>query len=242
MATLAEILALLPDNTSGDIGADDVRAAVTALWNRTDGVDPIEGLLMDTTPPAVTHTPGRVHWDDPTGTLEVDGPFGTRLQVGQELHLLVRNMSGVAIANGAAVQITSGGGQRIFVSLASGNGRTAGVATTPIPNNSDGIVTTYGMVNDLNTSAFNEGDFLFVGAGGVLTTSTTASFLGVVTVSHVNQGSIFIRPFSFAQASGATATRPTAPPVGFMFFDTTLGKPIWFKSPGWVDSAGVAIP
>lgn len=32
MATLAEILALLADNTTGDISAGDVRAAVTALW------------------------------------------------------------------------------------------------------------------------------------------------------------------------------------------------------------------
>lgn len=240
MATLAEILALLPDNTGGEIGASDVRTAVTALWNRTDGVDPIEGVLMDTTPPTVTHAPGLLHWDETTGTLEIDGPLGTRLQVGQELHLLVRNTSGSAIANGMPVQITSGGGQRIFVSQSSGNGRTVGMTTTPIANNADGIVTTFGIVNDLNTSAFAEGDFLFVGPGGVLSTATSASFLGVVTVSHVNQGSIFVRPFSFAQPTGTTVARPLTPPVGFFYFDTTLGKPVWFKSPGWVDAAGVA--
>lgn len=35
MATLAEILALLPDNTTGQIDASDMRTAVTALWERT---------------------------------------------------------------------------------------------------------------------------------------------------------------------------------------------------------------
>ncbi len=36
MATLAEILALLPDNTTGDISAADMRTAVTGIWEQTD--------------------------------------------------------------------------------------------------------------------------------------------------------------------------------------------------------------
>lgn len=39
---------------------------------------------------------------------------------------------------------------------------------------------------------------------------------------------------------GDTSARPATPPIGTMFFDTTLGKPIWFKSPGWVDATGAA--
>lgn len=42
--------------------------------------------------------------------------------------------------------------------------------------------------------------------------------------------------------SGTTAQRPTGVAVGFTYFDTTLGKPIYFKSTGvWVDSAGVTV-
>lgn len=33
MTTLDDLLALLPDNTTGDIGADDLRTIVTELWN-----------------------------------------------------------------------------------------------------------------------------------------------------------------------------------------------------------------
>lgn len=41
--------------------------------------------------------------------------------------------------------------------------------------------------------------------------------------------------------AGTTADRPTENLwVGRMYFDTTLGKPIWYKSPGWVDSGGSA--
>jgi hypothetical protein len=34
VASLADLLALLPDNTTGDIGANDLRTIVTELWNQ----------------------------------------------------------------------------------------------------------------------------------------------------------------------------------------------------------------
>lgn len=41
--------------------------------------------------------------------------------------------------------------------------------------------------------------------------------------------------------SGATAQRPvTGLWIGRPYFDTTLGKPIWYKSPGWVKADGTA--
>lgn len=45
-----------------------------------------------------------------------------------------------------------------------------------------------------------------------------------------------------ARTSGTTAQRPTGIAVGFTYFDTTLGKPIYFKSTDvWVDSAGETV-
>lgn len=41
-------------------------------------------------------------------------------------------------------------------------------------------------------------------------------------------------------ASGATSARPTARPVGQQFFDTTLGKPVWWNGTAWVDATGTA--
>lgn len=40
--------------------------------------------------------------------------------------------------------------------------------------------------------------------------------------------------------AGATATRPTSPPVGLPYFDTDLGRPVWFSGTGWVDATGGA--
>jgi hypothetical protein len=40
-------------------------------------------------------------------------------------------------------------------------------------------------------------------------------------------------------ANGVTATRPTSPEIGQMFFDTTIAKPIWAKSATeWVTADG----
>lgn len=38
--------------------------------------------------------------------------------------------------------------------------------------------------------------------------------------------------------SGTTTLRPSSPPEGFCYYDTTLGKPIWWNGTGWVDATG----
>ena len=42
------------------------------------------------------------------------------------------------------------------------------------------------------------------------------------------------------EASGATASRPTAVYVGQPYFDTTIGKPVWWNGTTWVDATGTA--
>jgi len=41
--------------------------------------------------------------------------------------------------------------------------------------------------------------------------------------------------------NGASTARPASPPVGYMYFDTDLGKPIWWNGTGWVDATGTAV-
>lgn len=42
--------------------------------------------------------------------------------------------------------------------------------------------------------------------------------------------------------SGTTADRPTRGLwAGRPYFDTTLGKPIWYSGTGWVDATGAAV-
>ena len=241
MATLAEILDLLPDNTTGAIDAADVRAAVTALWHRTDGTDPIEGLFLDTAAAEPAQAAGRLHWSAEDGTLEVDTSASSTLQVGYESRINVRNNSGATILNGRAVRITGNVGNLPTVALDNGLGEIRGLATDDIPNNANGVVTVFGLVRDLDTSAFAAGATVYSSAVGVLTTTVSASSAGIVLDSHVNQGAILARPFRTLGATGTTAQRPALRPTGFAYFDTTLGRAIWWRGAAWVDGAGTVV-
>lgn len=47
--------------------------------------------------------------------------------------------------------------------------------------------------------------------------------------------------FNTLQATGTTAQRPNpAPFVGFRFFDTTLGYPVWWNGSSWIMAAQAA--
>jgi hypothetical protein len=41
--------------------------------------------------------------------------------------------------------------------------------------------------------------------------------------------------------NGTTAERPTTVIIGQQYFDTTLGRPIWWDGTEWVDSTGSSI-
>jgi hypothetical protein len=240
MATLAEVLALLPDNLTGQISAADVRAAVTALWERTDGSEPIEGLFFDTTPVAPVQTGGRLYWDTETNGLRMDVSPSGSLQLGYEMWLDARNTTGSTILDGTPVRIIAGGGNQAFISPDNGQGGIVGMATQDILHNGDGRVTTFGVVHDLNTAAFVDGALLFATAAGALTTSITSSFVGIVLNSHTTDGTVLVSPDSRTSAAGTTAARPTTVTLGFMYFDTTLNKPVWWNGTSWRDATGAA--
>ena len=42
-------------------------------------------------------------------------------------------------------------------------------------------------------------------------------------------------------SASTTANRPTVKSVGFMHFDITLGKPIWWNGTVWKDAAGTTV-
>lgn len=240
MATLAEILDLLPDNATGAIDAADVRAAVTALWHRTDGTDPIEGLLLDTTAPDPTQTAGHLHWNPSEGTLDIDTSGTSSLQVGYESRMNVRNNSGATILNGRAVRITGNVGNQPTIALDDGQGNIRALATEDIPNNSNGNVTVFGLVRDIDTSMFAAGSTVYSSALGVLTNTVSASSAGIVLDSHVSQGAVLVRPFRTLGATGTTAQRPTVRPTGFAYFDTTVGRPVWWNGASWRFADGTA--
>lgn len=239
--TLAQMLALLPSNTTGAIDAVDMRDIVQALFERTDGTNPIPALLFDTTAVQTTQVAGHVHWNTTENTLEADVSTSGTLQIGYEQWINARNTTGSTILDGTPVRITTGGGQAVFIAKDNGLGLIAGVATEDIANNAIGRVTSFGLVHNLNTSAFVDGAQLYATSTGTLTTTPTSSFVGVVAAAHATDGTLFVSPDSRTTSSGTTANRPTTLTTGYMYFDTTLNKPIWWNGTSWRDATGAAV-
>lgn len=238
--TLAQMLALLPDNTTGLIDAVNVRDVVQALFERTDGTNPIPALLFDTAGVS-GGVPGHLHWNPTENTLEADVSADGTLQIGYELWLNGRNTTGSTIFNGTPVRIATGGGQNIFITPDAGVGLIVGVATEDIANNSTGRVTTFGEVHDLNTAAFVDGDVLYSTSAGALSTTPSSSFVGVVTASHAVSGTLLVSPDRRVVGNGTTAQRPTTRVVGFTYFDSTLGIPVFWSGAAWVNASGAVV-
>lgn len=237
--TLAQMLALLPDNTTGLIDAVDVRDVITALFERTDGTNAVDGMLFDTSPVIPAHTEGHLHWNASEGMLEImSGTAGVTLQLGHEQWIEARNTTGATIANGRPVRLLGASGQRALVGPDIGQGRMIGVATHDIANNANGKITSFGLVRDINTSAFADGDIVYSTSTGTLTTSLTSSFIGNVLIAHATQGVLFVHTDRRTTSSGTTAERPTTVIPGFTYYDSTLGIPIFWTGTQWRNASG----
>lgn len=143
---------------------------------------------LDATP---GHAEGRMHWDDDSGTAELGMKGGTvNLQIGQE-HL-IRVKADENIANGEVVYITGADGTNVTVAKAQANAapqfRAVGMATEDIGNNQQGYITIAGIVRELDTSSFSDGDTLYLSgtvAGGVQNTLPDSDTYYIVVIGHV---------------------------------------------------------
>src|SRR3546814_12281639 len=96
---------LFPYTTLVRSDASDVRDALTAIFERTDGTNPSPALLFDTAgvSPGI---PGHLHWNGTENTLGIDASATGALQVGYEQWLNGRNTTGATSLNGNQVRIT----------------------------------------------------------------------------------------------------------------------------------------
>ena len=133
-------------------------------------------------------------------TFDIDTGTGVVVQIGQELLVKARNVTGSTITNGSVVRINGASGDRPTItpaqadSLANISG-IIGIVTADILNNAVGFVTVHGLVRGLDTSTFTEGDELFLSssvAGGFTSTEPTLSIpIGTVTFANPASGTIF---------------------------------------------------
>lgn len=168
---------------------------------------------------AGTDAPGRLRWNDTDGTLNLQGRDGNvTLQLGQESVQMVKNLTASVIPNGSVVRVDGSSNGRISVVLADNStaaGATAviGVATQDIAAGGEGYVTTYGLVRDLNTGAWQAGSPIYLDGNGSLTNVRPVNGrivqLGFVVTSSSTVGIIYVNPIqNFEPIIGGICTVP----------------------------------
>ena len=117
----------------------------------------------------------------------------------------VRNTTGATLTKGTVVYITGATGQISTVSkaLASSDAtsaQTLGMMTADLSNNSNGFVTIIGLITNIDTSAYTDGQQLYLSgtvAGAVTATKPSAPihivYVAVVEYAHPTQGKLFVK-------------------------------------------------
>ena len=150
-------------------------------------------------------TQGEMSWstDEETVKLIMDG---TTLYLGQDTFVHVRNNTASIITKGTAVYATGtlGASGRITVApmIADGTipGRLfIGLAAENIAIGADGQVITFGKIRQIDTTAYNDGDVLWLSptvAGGLTATEPTAPNLKIATafvIHDASNGTLMVR-------------------------------------------------
>ena len=117
----------------------------------------------------------------------------------------VRNATGATLTKGTAVYINGATGQNPTVIKAQANNdansaQTLGLMTADLANNSNGYVTIIGLITNINTSAFTDGEQLYLSpttAGALTATKPYAPshlvYVAIVEHAHPTQGKLFVK-------------------------------------------------
>jgi hypothetical protein len=168
----------------------------------------LEWIDLTDSPTDVPTGAGVMSWNNNELALDIQTGLGPTLQVGQEIYILICNCTGAPINNFTALRplgATVKNGVIIpTVQLAKADEfatseGTLMVSTMDIPDDTIGLATRFGRVRDADTSAFSDGDGLFLSAtteGGFTKTQPAfpnyAISMGGVIKSDANDGEFVV--------------------------------------------------
>jgi len=168
------------------------------------GYAPLASPALTGTPTAPTATLGDDSTQIATTAFVQDAVISGSAHA-ETLQATVRNNTGSTLASFTVVYISGAVGNKAAVAKAQANSEatssgTFAVTESSIANNANGIVISAGVLSNVDTSAFTDGDKLYLSstvAGGVTTTKPSAPnhlvYVGVVTRSHPTLGTVSVR-------------------------------------------------
>ena len=184
--------------------ASGANADITSMSGITGGISSPDFVQFDTTA-TVTPAAGRLYFNDGEGGLSYMLKGGNVIQeVGQSQQVLVYNGTGSTLNKGQVVYTSGAQGQRPTVALAiatsdATSARTLGIVAETIANGAEGWVSTLGIIENIDTSAFTAGAQLYLSgttAGGLTQIKPSAPIHMVYVArcikSHASSGRLFI--------------------------------------------------
>ena len=191
-----------------------------------------------------TGAEGTFTWNADENTVDLS-QNGVSLQLGQEIHINVRNNSGATLANGTPVYVngTQGASGRLLVAPMIADGSIdpkyfIGVTTEEILDNADGKATWLGKVRGVDTTVYGEGVSLYVSetvAGELQTTEPTSpnpTLEIAISINSKNNGTIFVRGDIGSNLHNLNDVKITNPQnEDALIYDSALG--VW-KNDGTV--------
>lgn len=189
-----------------------------------------------------THVEGRVHWNNTLKTLEVDTEnSNVQIDVGHELVIRVNNQTGGVLSKGRAVYINGQQGNRPTVAYGSYTADTSsagivGLVADDINDNNNGYVIAYGLIENVNTSAYSAGTPLYLFTGGTITDVKPQApnhdvRIGKVINSNSTVGSIFVTIQNGYELDELHDVRITSPTTNDMLvYGSYNGSPVWVNT------------
>lgn len=148
-------------------GGTSFTAGLTANTLSATSINKVDNIIFNTGTTSTTTVPGTVYFDNTEKALSYNTSLnqGVTVNLGQQNYLRVFNNSGLDIQKGKAIELLSSYSGLPAVTLAVNrhyNDRdVVGVSAEIIPNNSEGIVLTYGIISNITVTGASVGSLVY---------------------------------------------------------------------------------
>jgi hypothetical protein len=232
--------------------SDSITINSTGNYTNVDSIQYPDYIAFDTTPESTSASVGTIAWDSGDSTLSIQLDGQVNVGLGQEIIILANNGEATTLNKGEVVKLSGAQGQRPQVTRAynlndTGSALTIGIVAENITAGGEGFVVTQGIIKNINTNAFNEGDILYLSASaGVLSTVKPQApnhyvFVGVVLKKNAVSGRIYVKPQNGYELDELHDVRITSVADGDIVIWNSASS-LWLNSPkqNIINTASVA--